>query len=43
MTDKIKIAVRVRPFNDREKGDTNIISMEGNNWSITNLHNNEIK
>ena len=43
MTDKIKIAVRVRPFNDREKGDTNIISMDGNNCSITNPQNDEVK
>lgn len=43
MTDKIKIAVRVRPFNDREKGDTNIIAMDGNNWSITNPQNEEVK
>ena len=30
MTDKIKIAVRVRPFNQREQGEENIITMEDN-------------
>ena len=34
MTDKIKVAVRVRPFNDRERGEDNIISMVGNQCSI---------
>ena len=30
MTDKIKIAVRVRPLNQREQGEENIITMEDN-------------
>lgn len=34
MTDKIKIAVRVRPFNQREQGQDNIITMVGNTCSI---------
>ncbi|KAL0477527.1 hypothetical protein AKO1_010839 [Acrasis kona] len=43
--DAIKVAVRVRPFNDREKGlnAKMIIEMQGNETSITNPENNEVK
>lgn len=34
--ENIKICVRVRPFNSFETGETCIVSMEGNQTSITN-------
>jgi hypothetical protein len=43
--DAIKVAVRVRPFNDRENklNATLAISMEGSETTITNPENNEVK
>lgn len=45
MTDSIKIAVRVRPFNDKEinQGAKNIIEMEGQQTRLRNPENGEIK
>lgn len=43
MTDKIKIAVRLRPFNEREKGEDNIIKMVGSTCSIVDPKTNEEK
>ncbi|CAI2380488.1 unnamed protein product [Moneuplotes crassus] len=43
MTDKIQIAVRVRPFNDREQGEDNIIFMDGGKCSIKDPKSGGIK
>lgn len=43
MSDKIQIAVRVRPFASFEKGQDNIINMEGNITKITNPTSKEVK
>jgi hypothetical protein len=36
MTDNIKIVVRVRPFNDNEKGQDCVVQMDDNQVSLTN-------
>ena len=43
--ENVKVAVRVRPFNKREKGRNAqvIIHMNGNSTTITNPENNETK
>ena len=43
--ENVKVAVRVRPFNKREKGRNAqaIIAMNGNSTTITNPDNNETK
>ena len=45
MADNVKVAVRVRPFNSREKerDASCIIQMNGNVTSITNPENGEVK
>jgi len=45
MSDNVKVAVRVRPFNGREKqrDATLIIAMNGNSTSITNPETGEVK
>ena len=36
MTDSIKIMVRVRPFNDNETGQDNIVEMDGQQTRLRN-------
>ena len=43
MTDKIQIAVRVRPFGGHEKGQDNIVEMEGSTCKISDPNSDDVK
>lgn len=43
MSDNIKIIVRVRPFNDNERGQSNVVEMDGQEVRLRNPEDGEMK